>query len=614
MSQVEPQEVPAPIPAVTVRVKRPWYAPWRQVQVIESNVVDMRHKDNSLIASAQRLLGTKLTGSTRRAESWMDDAWTMFDLLGELHFLATTLAQRGAKARFYVGRVEGSDVIEITDPSEGEVGEERVDPNRAAGDRKARSVFSSLGDGFIGLQEIVERAFVNQFIVGACYLVGAPKEVWNPVKGVALRRISEVPVEQLVWRTLSLKELVPQDGFFEYRQSGSQASQTSTRLPKESVYVVALWNGHPADNSVPDSPVRASLPVLRELVGLTQHVSAQIDSRLAGAGLLIMYSSASRAIKRALGLDDTDPRDPFTELLVQGMVTPIADRDSASAVVPLVVTIPDESKKPDYISFATPLDQHSVALREEAIRRIALGLDAPPELLLGQGTTSHWTAWLTQEEVVDSHIAPTLALIARGLTMEFLRPILRANGLSESAAQQYAIWFDVSELTVKANQAADAKELHTMGLLSDDAVRRANGFNEADAPKKQDVKEQAIDLVRDMVVANPGLMNRPGLDVLVEQMVALLEGRPQSGIAASKAALESSGSTSIAQSPTAGGAPTPPEGGGSPTVPGAAPGGTRPTTPPSGVRSPSTAITTPGLPQTRAAASGGTEAFGTWDE
>src|SRR5690606_20323264 len=283
-------------------------------------------------------------------------------------------------------------------------------------------------------------------------------------------------------------------------------------------YAIAIWSPHPADSSVPDSPVRAALPVLRELVGLTQHVSAQIDSRLAGAGMLLMYASAARAIKRSMGLAEDDPRDPFTELLVQGMLTPIGDRDSAGAVVPLVVTIPDESKKPEYLSFAAPLDQHSVGLREEAIRRIALSLDAPPELLLGQGTTSHWTAWLTQEEVVDSHISPTLALIARELTAEVLRPILRGNGLTEAEAEQYAIWFDTSELTVKANQAQDAKELYNMDLISDEAVRRSNGFDESDAPKKQDVKDQAIDLVRDMVVGNPGLMNRPGLDVLVEQM------------------------------------------------------------------------------------------------
>ena len=50
------------------------------------------------------------------------------------------------------------------------------------------------------------------------------------------------------------------------------------------------------DYSVPDSPVRAALPILRELVGLTQHVSAQIDSRLAGAGMLVMRASASRAV------------------------------------------------------------------------------------------------------------------------------------------------------------------------------------------------------------------------------------------------------------------------------------------------------------------------------
>jgi hypothetical protein len=222
-----------------------------------------------------------------------------------------------------------------------------------------------------------------------------------------------------------------------------------------------------------------------------------------------------------------------------------------------VITIPDESEKPEYLNFSAPLDQYASDLREESIRRIALSLDAPPELLLGQGDANHWSAWLTAQEVVDAHIAPTLSLIARGLTTEFLRPILRENGVSAQEAEGYAIWYDTSDLVVQANQGADAQALYSLGLLSDESTRRANGFDEADAPKKTDNKEAAIDLVKEMVVQNPGLMNRPGLDVLVDQMTNLLNGTPQSGIAASQQAQASSGSSQIPGSP-AGGTPSTP--------------------------------------------------------
>lgn len=583
-------------------LKRAWYAPWRGPgRLLETNI-DLR-QGRSLIAAAARIVSEKIKGgSQRRTEQWMAEAWTMYDIVGELHYLASTLSRRASKARFYVGKVQGSDVIELVDPATADASSS-ADTTVTAADRekerKVRHIFNALGDGFIGLQEVVERAFLNQFVVGSCYLVGAPNEVWRPRPGVTLRNIGEVPLTQLVWKTLSVSELVQKGDGYLLNQGGSASTSggKNVEIPGSAIYIIALWTPHPNDASVPDSPVRATLPILRELVGLTQHISAQIDSRLAGAGMLVMRSSHSAAVKRMKGIAEEDASDPFTEMLVEAMITPIADRDSAAAVVPFVLTIPDGTDKPEFISFSSPLDQHAAGLREESIRRAALSLDAPPELLLGQGSTSHWTAWLTQEEVVDSHISPTLALIARGFSTEYLRALLRMNGFTAQEAEQYAIWYDTSELTVKANMAADAQALHALGLLADETVRRANGFDESDAPKKSDVTEQAIDIVRDMVIGNPGLMNRPGLDVLVEQVTALLNGKPQSGISASAAAKESSGSSEIPSAPE--------DAAETPAI--EAP------TAPRAIRAPQTTVSTPGLPSTRAAAQTDTEEFGSWN-
>jgi len=576
------------------RVRRPWYSAWIPPKVIESSVVDTR--GGSLVASAARIVTAKLRGSShRKTEGWMAEAWTMYDLVGELHFLSSTLARRASRARFYVGKVAGSDVVELPVA----LSEDASKESQAAfkREKKVRDVFDSLGDGFIGMQELVERVFLNQFVVGMAYMVGAPSEVW---KGQGNRDINVVPVNDLEWRALSVMEFTQTAGGYELNQGGAASGTDNPKLKLNGshVYVISLWTPHPSNSTIPDSPVRAALPILRELVGLTQHVSAQIDSRLAGAGLLVMRSSASRAIKRSFGIPEDDQRDVFTEMLLDAMVTPISDRDSASAVVPLVVTIPDESQAPEYISFDAPLDQYAAPLREEAIRRIALSLDAPPELLLGQGSTSHWTAWLTQEEVVDSHISPTLGMIVRGLTIEFLRPILRANGFTEEEAESYAIWYDTSDLTVKANIAQDSRDLYALDLLSDDTVRRANGFDESDAPKRADVKDQAIDLVKSMVEGNPGLMNRPGLDVLVTQIEALLNGQPKTGLTASKAAKASSGAAEIPEIEEE----AVPE---SEAPASNAAGGPRP---------PVTTVSTPGLPQTRAGAAAETETFGTWDK
>ena len=68
------------------------------------------------------------------------------------------------------------------------------------------------------------------------------------------------------------------------------------------------------------------------------HISAQVDSRLAGAGILLVPTSATRGFKEAAGLPENSEQDPFTEALMDAMITPITDRSSAAAVVPLLVT------------------------------------------------------------------------------------------------------------------------------------------------------------------------------------------------------------------------------------------------------------------------------------
>src|SRR5699024_3375465 len=163
-----------------------------------------------------------------------------------------------------------------------------------------------------------------------------------------------------------------------------------------------------------------------------------------GAGMLLVPQSAQRALKSAAGYDETDETDLLTESLMEAMMTPISDRSSASAVVPLVVTVPDEAvDKFQHISFASPLDDEARELRDEAIRRLALGQDAPPELLLGTGGMNHWGAWLVREDVVTTHLEPTLALISDALTTQYLWPVIdQTMDMDEVERESYVIWYD----------------------------------------------------------------------------------------------------------------------------------------------------------------------------
>lgn len=485
----------------------------------------------SLIASAKRLTEKKLKSGTFKksaAAGWQEDAWEMYDLVGEQHFLGSTLANQASKAVFYVGILgEGADTTDAPEPAE---------------DQELQSVLDAVGGGPSGFSQLVQRLCVNLWVAGDGWLVGIPRQLmpdFEPEEGEALEDYAlpslqdvqnpdldvDLSMSDLEWRMMSVSEVsLQRDGKVKLHLGGEASEKIETS--PDLLYMIRVWRPHPRRSWEADSPTRSSLPVLRELVGLTMHISAQVDSRLAGAGILLVPASAARAMKIASGIPEDSPEDPFTDALIESMVTPIGDRANASAVVPLVLTVPDgTSKEFDFLTFAKPLDTEARNLREEAIRRLALGQDAPPELLLGTAGMNHWGAWLVRDDVVTTHIEPPLALIADALTTQYLRPMMAELGYTEEQIKKHVVWYDVSTMIARPNKAADALTLYDRDVLSDEALRAASGFDETDAPEtsKMDLASQKAFL---MVQENPGLMANPGLPVLVDQMRALIAGAP----------------------------------------------------------------------------------------
>lgn len=511
---------------------------------------------SSLIASAQRITSSKLADPKGQkpvgGQRWQTDAWNTYDLVGEQRFLATTIASRMAQARIFVGRRSDTALEEI-EPLE---------------DAPAiSSILDSLSATGSALPQMVYRLGVNLFVAGEGWIVGIPRHLLPaeaapaPDEARAPVQALDVAMTDLVWHVISSSEL---RSLGDGRLVIALPDGTQVETTADESYLIRVWRPHPRYAREADSPTRSSLPVLRELIGLTKHVSAQVDSRLAGAGLLLVPESASRAMRARLGVAEDDEDDPFVESLISAMTTPINDRSSAAAVVPLVVTVPDESSTYfKHISFASPLDSETRELRDEAIHRLAIGQDAPPELLLGVGGMNHWGAWLVREDVVTTHLEPPLALICDALTSQYLHPMLRAQGLSEDEVLEYVVWYDVDHLVVRPSRGADAERLYDKGVISDRALRDAAGFEEGDAPESSTLDE-AGQLALEMVRANPSLMQNPGLDKLLSQLRALIAGHPEAALEVTAPiadpARRRSGSTPSAPAPETGPPSTSPEG------------------------------------------------------
>ena len=461
----------------------------------------------SLVASAKRITSKTLKDRSFRTSpvmSWQEDAWEMYDLVGEQRFLATTLANRLSQAIFYVGTLNDNPNLEPVPVESG----------------LPVDLLEAVGGGVSGLRQIVNRLGINLFVSGEAWLVGMPPAMADNPKDWG---DDELDLSDLDWRVLSISEVTTtRDGSVTLRLDQEEASWVT--CAPEDILLIRVWRPHPRRWWEADSPTRSSLPVLRELVGLTMHISAQVDSRLAGAGLLVVPASAQRSLAIAADEDPdaaaADSADQFTEALMDAMLTPIGDRANASALVPLVVTVPDESTGLfNYMSFASPLDSEARSLRDEAIRRLALGQDAPPELLLGTAGMNHWGAWLVQEDVVGTHIEPPLALICDALTSQYLRPLLIEQGMSQEEADTYAVWYDVGDMVMRPNRASDALTLYQQGVINDESLRKATGFAEEDAPESDEVNQALFEMVQ----ANPALLYKPGVNALREQLTAIVE-------------------------------------------------------------------------------------------
>lgn len=455
----------------------------------------------SLTAASQKIDLSKNAYSYRRFQTanWQQEGWSLMDQVGELHYAANLYANGLSRMRLELTRtLPDGDTIRLKDLRPEDLTET---------DKLARQIMKD----FTTDQSIMEMQRIwglNKFIAGEVLFVGVPR------KGKARSR----KLLDFSWKVYSREEV---------REENGLVTICGETYREDEVLIFRAWQPHPRFSHQPDSPVRSCLPILRELVGLTMYVSALIDSRLAGAGVLILPTSAT--VLGATAPEDDQEEDPTVAALIEAMVTPLKDRDSAASIVPLVLTVPDESSDLiRHLSFATVLEGAAKELRDEAVRRLALGLDMPPEQLLGLEGASHWTAWLLSEDTVRFQFVPGMQPFADAVVKEFLHPILEEFDVSAEDAELYGFQIEGDDLISRPNKFDEALELYRLDAITLSAVLKAGGFALTDAPVPKEDTDRAVDLAIKAVSINPSLFADPGLPNLVSQLRAVLDGKDAS--------------------------------------------------------------------------------------
>ncbi len=401
------------------------------------------------------------------SREWQTEAWRLYDITGPLRYVAGWIGNSVSRCRLYVAEVDAT----------GEAGEETDDPDIAA------LAAGPLGSG-PAKDEALRLCGVNLFVPGEAYIVAEADgsstgdDQWFVVSGRQIRRTGD----QIIIR----RSMLFGGGDMIYRPDVD--------------LILRSWTPHPADTDEPDSPARSAIPDLREIEALRKREFAELDSRLTGAGLLPL--PAEMDFPR--GPNDPTGLQGFTNRLMQAMGISLQDRSSAEAMVPIAITVPGEFvDKIKPVTFWSELSAQLLPLREGAVRSLARSLDIPPEVLLGQADSNHWTSWQTSEDAVTTQIVPILSRIADALTTGYLRRALEQMGADPDA---YVYAFDTSPLTVRPNRSADALSYHEAGLLSDEAAVEAGAFRPDQMPN--DV-ERVRRLMERLVVANPQLITDP---------------------------------------------------------------------------------------------------------
>lgn len=410
---------------------------------------------NALTAAAVPVTSPR-TELIRTPDTWQDEAWQYYSDLGEFRYAADWEANMLSRVRFYAAKLE---------PGEDE-------PVRAEAGT-AVDLMTTFAGGVAGQAQIMAGLGTQLSVPGEGYLI-----VEN-VNGI----------EQ--WSVRSIDEVRAARGGYEVIDENSPKTGTNWRpLAAESMAPIRVWRPNKRYHHLADSPARAARTTMRELELVNRHIVAQYLSRLASAGVWLVPDEITFPVREEFA----DAPDPFMAEWIEIASEAIRTPGTAAGVVPLPIKVPAEYvDKIKHLDFTLQIDEKIIEKRDSAIKRLASQLNVPPEVLLGMGDLNHWNAWAVDETSLKVNVAPDAELIASALTTGYLQPRLKASRVEDWA--NWVVWYDMSELTLRPDRSDDAIALYDRLEINGAALRRETGFNEADKPSDEELKEQGLKII-----------------------------------------------------------------------------------------------------------------------
>jgi hypothetical protein len=418
----------------------------------------------SLVASAIRTNFSDLSWNNIkwRDETWQRELWRYYDLIPEFSFAARWVGQCCSRVRIYVAKVDELGKVQ------GEVKDPRVN-----------ALADSLLGGPAAKAEALRAMGINLTVAGECYVVGRPNE-----------RIGSGKDEWYILSPTEMRKVQGANGVWYW--AWDMPDGIPFQLDLEKNVITRVWTPHPQRVWCADSPSRSCQMILRELEQLTKYVFSQIDSRLINAGVFIIPNNLDLPAEE----NTTNSSESLMYRFATAASASLRGEGTALGVLPHII----ESDNPDgfqYKTFESELSKQAMELRKEAVERLGVGMDMPPEILTGTGGENHWNGYLIEGQGIKTHIEPLMNRICDALTKAYLYPALEIMGKDP---ERYTYSFDTGPLQVRTQRLQDALNLYEKNELSGQSLREAGYFKESDAPS---IEERAGRFIQEILLRDP---------------------------------------------------------------------------------------------------------------
>lgn len=415
---------------------------------------------------------------------WQERALRVIDLIPELDYVSRFYARMLGQLRIFPAvRTPDGGLEEITEGPP-------VD------------ILARIKDSGGGISQILTSYGRLGFVTGEGNLFGydldTETETWTYVWNSELKvdRNGDGSIKKIIW-------------------TPSPDASGQREFTAEEAVVYKLWTPHPRRSGEATSPMRAIVEgdIAEELIALTKSVRSQATTRTTRGILLIPQEISPPPVEE--GMDENPDVSPWIKLIAEHFELQVDQAGSPAASAPYLMEVPYE-----YIDRIRLVELHNPQhdylekdLRQEAVLRVARGVDFPAEALLGIGTTNHWAALQILMDMWHSHGAPKAREFCDDLHAAYYRPALREAAVENW--QDILIGYDPSKVTVKPNRSDDARYALQLEAIGPSGYRKMLDIPEDYAPtaaeraQMQDTKKPQPSPPRDQTT-NPQQPDQPG--------------------------------------------------------------------------------------------------------